>query len=176
MKAIIIMCVGILLLAFTTAEAAMVKLMDSDPTVALGITGLAINGTDYDVDFSYDMSGYTGPTYDAGFASSAAAAIVNEFNTDGLGILSVGDNNHTEYTFYIADGNSDAVYACGSNLGAYIGPQHITSWITGTLRPDSQYFPIAATLTQTSVPIPGAALLFGSALLMVGFVRNRFNQ
>jgi hypothetical protein len=171
------MFLGILmLLAFTTADAAMVRLMDSDPTVALGITGLAINGVHYDVDFLYDMSGYAGPTYDAGFASSAAAAIVNEFNTDGLGILSVGDTNQTEYTFYIADGNSDAVYACGSNLGAYIGPQPITSWITGTLRPDSQYFPIAATLSQTSVPIPGAILLFGSSLVMIGVIRNRFNQ
>ena len=68
---------------------------------------------------------------------------------------------------------SNEVYAYGTNTLTYDKPYGVDweSFISGNQSFSNMY----ATVTETA-PIPGAALLFGSALVLIGAIRRRFNQ
>jgi hypothetical protein len=173
-KIILLACILMTVLTFGTANAAIVTVHDGNPTIGMAIDELAFNGHQYSVDFSYFEGTYSGPVYDASFASAAAAAIATELN--GAGVVWVGDNDvldHLDNTFFIASGNDSGVYAYGTNTLTYDKPYGVDweSFISGNQSFSNMY----ATVTETA-PIPGAALLFGSALVLIGAIRRRFNQ
>jgi hypothetical protein len=173
-KIIVFMCILVTLLAFGTANAALATVNYGNSTVALAIDELAVNGHQYSVDFSYYDGAYSGPLYDASFASSAAAAITAELNA--AGIIWVGNNgapDKIDNTFYIAGDNSSGLYTYGTNTLTYNKPFGV-NWKSSASY-NHAFSNMYATVTETA-PIPGAALLFGSALIVIGAIRRRFSQ
>ena len=176
MKSKIIVLAGIMatLLAFGTANAALVTVHNSDASVALAIEELAFNGHQYSVDFSYFGGAYTGPVYDASLANAAAAAIAMELNASG--IVWVGGNgalDNIDNTFFIACDSDSGAYSYATNTLSYDKP-YGTNW-ESSISGNHTFSNMYATVTETA-PIPGAALLFGSALIVIGAIRKRFNH
>jgi hypothetical protein len=168
-------CILILLLTFTSADAALVMgtPYQGESSVS-GIQGLQIDGALYDVNFIYDVN-YSGPTYDLAFADSAANAIVNEFNISDPAIAWLTNNGAYDDCFVIASDTNDSMVAYGYNN---------TPWESGNMW--SEDYAMYAVFNTAAIsdpvnaadvahaPIPGTVVLFGSSLVLIGVIRRNF--
>ena len=173
MKTRIIVFVSLLvsLLAFNAANATTVTV---NGNTYIGIQGLEILGELYDVYFD---TAYTGADFGANFANQAVTAINSEFNSQNptLHYVQGGGATNDAYLIQYVPGNSGNIsYAAGAYMSN--GSQ---KWRPASYAPSDfsdQDPAVFANFSLSAVPIPGAFILFGSALVLVGVIKRRLNQ
>ena len=168
-KFITLVCILAALLTFTTANAASVDTFQGAGLYyATGIQSLDIGGTLYDVAFN---TSYLGPFSEV-FANAAIDAIVDAFNSNGNHISYVSNGQQmSDNGFLVPFAN-----VFGAPVAAGVSWDDINNGEWHKTGAKAGWYNLYANFTPTAVPIPGAALLFGSSLVLIGFIRKRFNR
>jgi len=162
-------------LVLSSAHAATVQLSGS---VATGITGLAVGGTTYDVDFIGTHTHTEWASMLDVTSLSAANDVILAIATafDNAGVTSIRYDTLGGGTYDYA--NATLWYGTTSTqlIGVSITPTGgWNSFVGGSNAPLNNSYPFAVDLTVTSVvPVPAAVWLFGSGMLgLIGVARRR---
>ena len=170
-RIISIACILVALLALGSANAATVTMNNNACT---GIQGLEINGELYNVNFD---TAYSGPDLDAIFAQQAIAAINQQIASQGSNLHYVHGGGATNNAYMIQYIGHSIDYVAGANWQD--SEQAPDAWQSFVYTP-SDFSPedpaMFASFSKISAPIPGAVVLFGSSLILIGTIRRRFDR